>query len=44
MTYRSGRNKFSSSSRNLMGSNVQTVQNQGGGQKKAGFPYQVGRE
>jgi hypothetical protein len=40
----SGRNKFSSSSRNLMGSNVQTVQNQGGGEKKAGFPYQVGRE
>jgi len=26
-----------------MGSNVYTVVNQGGGEKKAGFPYQVGR-
>lgn len=34
---------FSSSSRSLMGSNCATVQTQGGGDKKAGFPYQVGR-
>ena len=38
------RNAFSSSSRSQMGSNVNTVQNQGGGNKKAGFPYQVGRD
>jgi hypothetical protein len=27
-----------------MGSNAITDQNQGGGDKKAGFPYQIGRE
>jgi hypothetical protein len=26
-----------------MGSNVNTVHNQGGGSKKAGLPYQIGR-
>lgn len=36
-------NAFRSSSRSQMGSNVNTVINQGGGNKKAGFPYQVGR-
>lgn len=36
-------NMFSSSSRSQMGSNAITGQNQGGGSKKAGFPYQVGR-
>jgi hypothetical protein len=35
---------FNGSNRSQMGSNVFTVQNQGGGSKKAGFPYQVGRE
>lgn len=35
---------WSNSNRNRMLSNVSTVQNQGGGEKKAGFPYQVGRE
>ena len=34
---------WSNSNKNRMLSNVQTVQNQGGGEKKAGFPYQVGR-
>uniref|UniRef100_A0A6C0I5Q3 Uncharacterized protein n=1 Tax=viral metagenome TaxID=1070528 RepID=A0A6C0I5Q3_9ZZZZ len=33
----------SSSSRHQMGSNAITGQNQGGGSKKAGFPYMVGR-
>ena len=37
-------NPFRSSSRHQMGSNATTDQNQGGGEKKAGFPYQVGRE
>jgi hypothetical protein len=37
-------NFMSSSSRSKMGSNVFTTQNQGGGSKKAGFPYQVGRD
>lgn len=37
-------NPFSSSSRYQMGSNATTDQNQGGGSKKAGFPYQIGRE
>ena len=32
------------SNRNQMGSNAVTDINQGGGNKKAGFPYQVGRE
>ena len=36
-------NMFSSSSRSQMGSNAVTGQNQGGGSKKAGFPYQIGR-
>ena len=35
---------FRSSNRSSMGSNVYTTQSQGGGSKKAGFPYQVGRE
>jgi len=34
---------FSSSSKSQMGSNAVTVQNQGGGDKKAGFPYIIGR-
>uniref|UniRef100_A0A6C0JL01 Uncharacterized protein n=1 Tax=viral metagenome TaxID=1070528 RepID=A0A6C0JL01_9ZZZZ len=38
-----GRNAFLSSSRTRMGSNAITTQNQGGGNTKAGFPYQVGR-
>ena len=37
-------NMFSSSSRARMYSNAITDQNQGGGDKKAGFPYQVGRD
>lgn len=37
-------NAFSSSNRAQMMSNVNTVRPQGGGEKKAGFPYQVGRE
>jgi hypothetical protein len=36
-------NMFSSSSKSQMGSNAVTSQNQGGGDKKAGFPYIVGR-
>jgi hypothetical protein len=36
-------NMFSSSSRYQMGSNAITDQNQGGGDKKAGFPYIIGR-
>ena len=35
---------FRSSNRSSMGSNVNTTQAQGGGNKKAGFPYQVGRD
>jgi hypothetical protein len=35
---------WSNSNKTRMLSNVSTVQNQGGGEKKAGFPYQVGRE
>jgi hypothetical protein len=35
---------FSGSNRAQMGSNVFTTQSQGGGSKKAGFPYQVGRD
>jgi hypothetical protein len=35
---------WSNSNKNRMLSNVNTVQNQGGGEKKAGFPYQVGRD
>jgi len=35
---------FRSSNRSSMGSNVFTSQQQGGGNKKAGFAYQVGRE
>lgn len=35
---------FSSSSRSKMNSSHATTQNQGGGDKKAGFPGQVGRE
>ena len=37
-------NPFRSSSKAQMGSGVYTTQNQGGGSKKAGFPYQVGRD
>ena len=29
--------------RSSFGSNAYTTQNQGGGNKKAGFPYQIGR-
>jgi hypothetical protein len=36
-------NPFRTSNRNQMGSNVFTDRPQGGGDKKAGFPYQVGR-
>ena len=36
-------NMFSSSSKSQMGSNAVTVQNQGGGSKKAGFPYIIGK-
>ena len=35
---------WSNSNKNRMLSNVNTVQNQGGGEKKAGLPYQVGRD
>lgn len=34
---------FRSSSRSQMGSNASTTQKQGGGEKKAGFAYQIGR-
>lgn len=37
-------NAFSSSNRNQMGSNYLTDVNQGGGDKKAGFPYIIGRD
>ena len=37
-------NYFSSSSGSRMGSNAYTDINQGGGVKKAGFPYQIGRD
>ena len=38
-------NGFSSrANKSRMGSNVFTTQNQGGGSKKAGFPYQIGRD
>ena len=36
-------NGFNNSNRARMGSNTVTVQKQGGGSSKAGFPYQVGR-
>ena len=35
---------WSNSNRSRMMSNVNTTQNQGGGEKKAGFPYQIGRD
>lgn len=35
---------WSNSNKARMMSNVHTDQNQGGGEKKAGFPYQIGRE
>lgn len=35
---------WSNSNKTRMLSNVSTTQNQGGGEKKAGFPYQIGRE
>ena len=35
---------FRSSNRSSMGSNVYTTQSQGGGNKKAGFPYIIGRD
>lgn len=34
----------SSASRSVIGSNSQTNYNVGGGNKKAGFPYQIGRD
>ena len=34
---------FRGSNKAQMGSNSITVQNQGGGEKKAGFPYIIGR-
>ena len=34
---------WSNSNRARMSSNVNTDQKQGGGEKKAGFPYQIGR-
>ena len=37
-------NPFRSSNRSAMGSNYLTDINQGGGEKKAGYPYQIGRE
>jgi hypothetical protein len=43
MSNLSGR-AFTGSNRSQMGSNVFTTQQQGGGSKKAGFPYQVGRD
>ena len=35
---------WSNSNKARMMSNVSTDRNQGGGEKKAGFPYQIGRE
>jgi len=35
---------WSRSNRSRMGSNARTDQNQGGGEKKAGFPHMIGRE
>ena len=35
---------WSNSNRARMMSNVRTDRNQGGGEKKAGFPYQIGRD
>lgn len=35
---------WSRSNRASMGSNVYTDQNQGGGNKKAGFPHMIGRD
>lgn len=35
---------WSNSNNTRMLSNVGTVRNQGGGNKKAGFPYQIGRD
>lgn len=43
MTRNSG-NYMKGSNRSQMGSNATTDVNQGGGNKKAGFPYQIGRE
>ena len=37
-------NPFSTSYRSAMGSNAVTDQNQGGGNKKAGFPGMIGRD
>ena len=37
-------NKFSASNHARMGSNAITDQNQGGGDKKAGFPHTIGRD
>ena len=37
-------NPFKTSYRYSMGSNATTGINQGGGSKKAGFPYQIGRD
>jgi len=36
-------NPFRGSNRYRSGSNTRTTLNQGGGSKKAGFPYQIGR-
>jgi len=35
---------WTNSNRSRMGSNVYTDQNQGGGNKKAGFPHIIGRD
>ena len=37
-------NPFSTSYRSAMGSNARTDRNQGGGNKKAGFPFMIGRD
>ena len=44
MPSRSARNPFRTSNHNGMGSNAITDINQGGGEKKAGFPYIIGRD
>jgi len=45
MPYKQGRNAFSTTAlrNSTASSNAQTNQNQGGGEKKAGFPYMIGR-
>jgi hypothetical protein len=41
---RQGGNFMKGSNRSQMGSNAVTAQNQGGGSRKAGFPYMIGRD